>query len=100
MCNIFLLLFADDLLVVLFAGSKVELQRLQNKLYIYCTDWNLKVDLDKTKVIVFRNGEYLRRYEKWFYGDTQFNIGTYYNNLGLVISSRLSWYMCQKTLAE
>ena len=25
---------------------------------------------------------------------------TYYDYLGLVISPRLSWYMCQKTLAE
>lgn len=97
-CKIFLLLFADDL--VLLAETKIELQRLLNKLKSYCTTWNLKVNLNKTNVIVFRNGGYLRRYEKWFYGDTKLKVVTYYKYLGLVISSRLSWYMCQKTLAE
>ena len=60
------------------------------------------MNLNKTKlnVIVFRNGGYLRRYEKWFYGDTKLKVVTYYKYLGLVLSSRLSWYMCQKTLAE
>ena len=33
-CKLFLLMFADDLL--LFADSKVELQRLINKLSMYC----------------------------------------------------------------
>ena len=98
LCKIFILLFADDL--VMFAESKIELQRLLNKLYAYCTKWNLKVNIDKTKVIVFRNGGYLRKYEKWFYGNTQLHVTTYYKYLGLVISSRLSWYMCQKTLSE
>ena len=93
-CKIFILLFADDL--VMFAESKIELQRLLNKLYAYCTKWNLKVNIDKTKVIVFRNGGYLRKYEKWLYGNTQQHVTTYYKYLGLVISSRLSWYMCQK----
>ena len=62
--KIFILLFADDL--VMFAESKIELQRLLNKLYAYCTKWNLKVNIDKTKVIVFRNGGYLRKYENGF----------------------------------
>ena len=97
-CKIFLLLFADDL--VMFAESKIELQRLLNKLHEYCSQWNLKVNIDKTNVIVFHNGGYLRKYEKWFYGNIQLKVVTYYKYLGLVISSRLAWYMCQKTLAE
>ena len=71
-----------------------------NKLHEYCSQWNLKVNIDKTNVIVFRNGGYLRKYEKWFYGNIQLKVVTYYKYLGLVISSRLAWYMCQKTLAE
>ena len=97
-CKIFLLLFADDL--VMFAETKIELQRLLNKLFEYCSRWNLKVNIEKTKIIVFRNGGYLRHYEKWFYGNIRLKVVTYYKYLGLIISSRLSWYMCQKTLAE
>ena len=60
LCKIILsLFFADD--IVMFAETKIELQRLLNKLYAYYTEWNLKVNKDKTKVIVFRNGGYLRR---------------------------------------
>ncbi len=54
----------------------------------------------KTKVVVFRNGGYLRSYEKWFYGDSLLETVSYYKYLGLNISSRLSWFMTQKTLAE
>ena len=86
--------------LLLFAETKIELQRLLNKLFEYCSRWNLKVNIDKTKIIVFRNWGYLRHYEKWFYGNIRLKVVTYYKYLGLVISSRLSWYMCHKTLAE
>ena len=97
-CKLFLLVFADDL--VLFADSKVELQRLINKLATYCKTFKLKVNLGKTNIIVFRNGGYLRSYEKWYFEGIPIRVVTYYKYLGLVVSSRLSWYACQKTLAE
>ena len=50
--------------------------------------------------MVFRNGGYLRHYEKWFYDNIPLRVVTSYKYLGLVISSRLSWYGCQKTLTE
>ena len=60
----FVLLFADDL--VIFAETVIELQRLINRLGGYCDRWRMKVNLLKTKVVVFRNGGgALRRYEKW-----------------------------------
>ena len=60
-----LLLYADDL--VLFSDSVIGLQRQLNLLFEYCNRWNLQVNENKTKVMVFRNGGKLRRYEKWFY---------------------------------
>ena len=50
--------------------------------------------------MVFRNGGYLRHYEKCFYDNIPLRVVTYYKYLELVISSRLSWYVSQKTLAE
>ena len=97
-CKLFLLMFADDL--VLFADSKVGLQRLINKLAMYCKTFKLKVNLGKTNIIVFRNGGYLSSYEKWYFEGIPIRVVTYYKYLGLVVSSRLSWYACQKTLAE
>ena len=60
----------------------------------------MKVNTDKTKIIVFRNGGYLRSYEKWSYNKQHIEVVTFFKYIGLVFSSRHSWYMCQKTLAE
>ena len=35
------------------------------------------MNLNKTNDIVFRNGGYLQRYEKWFYGDTKLKVVSY-----------------------
>ena len=97
MHTLFVLLYADDLAIV--AETRIELQRLLDKLRLYCQKWKMRVNTDKTKIIVFRNGGYLRAYEKWFFGTYQLEVVTYFKYLGLVFSSRLSWYMCQKTIA-
>ena len=98
LCTLYILLFADDL--VMFADTKIELQRLINRLKEYCDRFKLKINIAKTNIIVFRNGGYLREYENWFYDNIPLRVVSYYKYLGLVISSRLSWYVCQKTLAE
>jgi len=51
---IFLLLFADD--AVLVSESKDGLQNSLNSLYSYCQKWNLTVNIEKTKVMIFRKG--------------------------------------------
>ena len=56
----------------------------------------MKMNLLKTKVVVFRNGGPLRRYEKWKFDDFKLEVVTYYKYLGLLLLSRNSWYMCQK----
>ena len=60
----------------------------------------MKVNLDKTKIIVFRNGGYLRSYEKWYYKGKQVETVKHYNYLGLLISSRLSWSPAKTNLAS
>ena len=97
-CTIYMLLFADDL--VLFADTKIELQILINRLKLHCDTFKLKINLNKPNVMGFRNGGYLRHYDKWFYDNIPLRVVTYNKYFGLVISSRLSWFVCQKTLAE
>lgn len=89
----FVLLFADDL--VIFADTVIELHRLMNRLSPYCDAWRLKVNLLKTKVIVFRNGGPLRHYEKWKFKDIQLEVVTCYKYLGLLLSSRNA---CQQSV--
>ena len=50
-CKMVLLLFADDL--VMFAETKIELQRKLNRLYGYCQQWHLKVNIAKNEYHCF-----------------------------------------------
>ena len=54
MFKMFLLLYADD--IVIFANSAEELQHSLDSLGDYCRKWKLKVNVKKTKVMVFRKG--------------------------------------------
>ena len=52
--NLFMLLYADD--AVLFAKSAETLQNMLTKLHEYSTLWDLKVNTDKTKIMIFERG--------------------------------------------
>ena len=52
--EVLLLMYADD--IVLAGDTVPELQRKINILEIFCEKWGIKVNLKKTKVVVFRNG--------------------------------------------
>ena len=62
---IFHLLWADD--VILASDTIVGLQNQINILSEQAMRLGMKVNLDKTKVMVFRKGGFLSKDEKWFY---------------------------------
>ena len=65
MLKLFLLLYADD--IVLFAESEAG---LQNGLYLleqYCTKWKLCVNVNKTKILIFKKGGQNRRNLNFYY---------------------------------
>jgi len=43
--------YADD--TVVFAESSAQLQRVLNAMFEYCRMWDLKINSNKTKVVVF-----------------------------------------------
>jgi hypothetical protein len=49
--KLFLLLYADD--TVIFAESQQELQQILKLFEHYCNIWKLKVNISKTKIVVF-----------------------------------------------
>ena len=87
--HLFYLLFADDL--TLFSNTVIGLQRLIDKLHLYCNKWGLTVNTDKTKVMVFRKGGILKKTEKWYYGGSQINVVPYFKYLGATFSSSANW---------
>jgi len=54
---IYLLLFADD--AVLLSEYAQGLQQMLDSLHGYCNKWSLTVNVDKTKILVFRKGRRL-----------------------------------------
>ena len=63
--SMYLLMFADD--TVSFSESVEGLQLSLNNLVSYCNKWDLTVNIDKTKIVVFKKGGILSRQEKWTY---------------------------------
>lgn len=92
-----ILLYADDLSEL--ADTVGRLQSLINELETYTTKWGMKVNVDKTKIMVFRNGGKLRKNEKWLYEGNPLEVVSYFRYLGLLLSSRLSWGPARKSLA-
>ena len=45
------LMFADD--VVLVAETQEKLQAMLDELSMYCSDWKLEVNTEKTKIVAF-----------------------------------------------
>ena len=52
--ELFLLLFADD--VTMFSNTIGGIQKQMCILKKYCEEAKLEVDIEKTKVVVFKNG--------------------------------------------
>ena len=61
--HIKVLLYADNILIL--SDSSFQLQDMINVLFNYCQMWNLKVNIDKSKVLVFRNGPRISHNLKW-----------------------------------
>ena len=59
MTKLFILLYVDD--IVVFSDSTDGLQNGIDSLFIYYQRWKLKINVMKTKIIVFRKGGTLPR---------------------------------------
>lgn len=94
--SLYLLLFADD--AVIFSETVEGLQTSLDSLESYCKKWNLQVNINKTKIMVFRKGGNLRQNEKWTYAGEDIEIVNNFNYLGIVLSSGGSFVKATNTL--
>ena len=86
--EIFLLLFADD--IALISTTPFGLQNQINSLEYASKNFGLTVNLDKTKVMVFRKGGHLSKHEKWYYNGQQIENVNSYKYLGYTLTTKLS----------
>ena len=95
--DVTMLLYADDLVVL---GDHVgRVQILLDILSEFCLKWGLQVNLDKTKVMVYRNGGIVKNTEIFYFNGHKIANVSYYKYLGIIMSTRLSWSPAQTTLS-
>jgi hypothetical protein len=72
------------------AEDKQVLQNMIDKLEIYCDTWNLQINLEKSKIVVFRKSGRLSGLEKWFYKNEEIEIVSQIVYLGMRFTSGLA----------
>ena len=77
--KIFCLLYANNTLIL--AEIATDLQIALNSLYTYCKKWDLTVNADKTKVIIFSRGN-IRKYKSIKFCDNSTDVYDDYVYLG------------------
>ncbi|MEW8545054.1 MAG: reverse transcriptase family protein [Candidatus Thiodiazotropha sp.] len=94
--NLFMLLYADD--VVLFSKSPDALQRMLDKLHSYSTSWDLTVNTEKTKIMIFENGR--KTLKTFHFGDIVLDVVDSFKYLGITFYKNGNWNRSQKYIAE
>ena len=67
-----ILLFADDM--ILLSENVIGLQTQLNNLFSAASRLQLKVNMNKSNIVLFRKGGYLGARERWVYGDCMMKV--------------------------
>ena len=94
--QIFMLLYADD--AVLFAKSPGALQSILNDLERYCTLWGLKINVKKTKAMIFEKGRHTS-YD-FYINNTKLELVASFKYLGMHFFKNGNWFRAQKRIAN
>ena len=98
MVELCIFLFADD--IVLIAETLFELQQKLDVLFEDATKLGIIVNIDKSKVLVFRKGSRLAGIAKWHVGGKKLEVVTEYNYLGFLFSTKLNTNVMLKQLSS
>ena len=90
--QIFLLLFAYD--TVLFSETPEGLQLLLDKLYTYCSNWGIAVNVDKTVAMIFKQGN-VKETQNFYYNGELLKQVTKFTYLGVTLAADGKFYQAQ-----
>ena len=94
-CKINCLLYADDL--ILLSESEHGLQRCLDKLSCYAKKWQMRINIKKTKAIIFnKTGKILR--SEFKLGNQPIQVKDSYVYLGITFTRSCSFSLAQKKL--
>lgn len=94
--KLFLILYADDM--ALFATSQKSLQSMLNDIENYCSTWGMKINVNKTKAMVFENGRSTFAYF-YIYGQ-KIELVNSFKYLGVNFFKNGNWARTQKQIAD
>ena len=95
--ELFILLFADDL--TLLSCSPHGLQVQLDCAHRLRLELGLKINTEKSKIMVFRKGGFLGRYEQWSIDGNQLEVVNKYVYLGFTFTPSMSLQESAKQLA-
>ena len=81
--RLFSLLYADDTIVL--AESAEQLQLALSAVYEYCRIWNLTVNVDKTKIVIFSKKK-TTEYPAFLFGHRNIQVVDHYVYLGVIFN--------------
>ena len=94
----FLLMYADDL--VLFSEIANGLQQMLDCLFEYSQKWGMEVDIEKSKVMVFRNGGKISNANKLYYDRKLVETVDKFSYLGFIFYYNNKFTVAEKHLAD
>ena len=95
--KLFLILYADD--QVLFATSPSSLELMLKDIENYCYTYKLKINTNKTKVMIFQKGGRHLTHDFYLYNE-KLEVVSSFKYLGVTFFKNGSWNRTQKCIAE
>ena len=96
MSEVKMLIYADD--VVLVSQTGVGLQRGLKRIEEYSQKYGLKVNVEKTKIVVFKSGK--KRGNKFWYAGEKVEIVSTFKYLGLIFQETGGWKKHQEEMLK
>lgn len=91
-----ILFYADD--TVILAETPDDLQNALNEFHLYCEQWKLTVNMNKTKILVFSKGQMIKR--EFYFRNEIIEIVKEFKYLGIVFSRSGSFRKAKTHLCE
>ena len=87
--NTSILLYADD--VAILAENEEDMQTMLNEINEWCIEWNMKVNISKTKVMDFRKQKTKKTDYKFKLGENNVEMVAFYKYLGVYFDEHLNF---------
>ena len=91
----YLLLYADD--TIIFAETEHELKAALWATQLYCEQWKLEVNTQKTKIVIFSRGK-VRRMPVFTFNNAALEVVTSFSYLGIVFNYSGKFDLCKRKL--